>query len=112
MSGRRPESRIVADKSWDIDGIVAELADLRAIPQKRHYQGRPLPELPSRKVIVEVVDPQRQLVRAAVRGDGHLHRATYDPRRGWACSCPARSDQCCHLVALRRIIALDLGGNK
>jgi serine O-acetyltransferase len=56
MSGRRPESRIVADKSWDIDGIVAELADLRAIPQKRHYQGRPLPELPSRKVIVAVVD--------------------------------------------------------
>jgi serine O-acetyltransferase len=56
MSGRRPEPRFVADKSQEIDGIVAELADLRAISQKRHYQGRPLPELPSREAIVAVID--------------------------------------------------------
>jgi hypothetical protein len=26
MSGR-PEARVVADKSWDLDNIIAELAD-------------------------------------------------------------------------------------
>jgi serine O-acetyltransferase len=55
MSGR-PEPRIVADKSLDLDGIVAELADLRAISQRRRYRGRSLPELPSREAIVAVVD--------------------------------------------------------
>ncbi|ABD89173.1 serine O-acetyltransferase EpsC [Rhodopseudomonas palustris] len=52
----RPEPRIVADKTWDLDGIVAELAGLRAISQKRRYRGRSLPELPSREAIVTIVD--------------------------------------------------------
>jgi serine O-acetyltransferase len=55
MSGR-PEPLIFADKSLDLDGIVAELADLRAISQRRRYRGRSLPELPSREAIVAVVD--------------------------------------------------------
>jgi serine O-acetyltransferase len=55
MSGQS-EPRIVADKSLDLDGIVAELADLRAISQRRRYRGRSLPELPSREAIVAVVD--------------------------------------------------------
>jgi serine O-acetyltransferase len=55
MSGRL-EPRIVADKSWDLDGIVAELSDLRAISQKRRYRGRSLPELPSREAIGGIVD--------------------------------------------------------
>jgi serine O-acetyltransferase len=55
MSGRR-EPRVVVDKSWDLDGIVAGLADLRAISQKRRYRGRSIPELPSREAIVAIVD--------------------------------------------------------
>jgi serine O-acetyltransferase len=55
VSGR-PEPRIVAEPSWDLDGIVAELSDLRAISQKRRYRGRSLPELPSREAIVAIVD--------------------------------------------------------
>jgi serine O-acetyltransferase len=52
--GREP--RVAADKSWDLDGLVAELADLRAVSQKRRYRGRSLPELPSREAIVAIVD--------------------------------------------------------
>lgn len=42
-------------------------------------------------------------VIASCRGDGAVHKLTVD---GWAwrCSCPARSDQCCHLRALRMVV--------
>ena len=45
-------------------------------------------------------------VRAVARGDGQLYRCGHVPGKGggWFCCCPARSDQCCHLVALRMIV--------
>lgn len=50
------------------------------------------------------VDTQR--VRAIVRGDGTLHRTSWD-HRGWWCTCPARG-RCAHLLALGHIIAVDI----
>ena len=62
------------------------------------------------RVIVELVDPQRHVVRALVRGDGHLHHVKYDPLVAWSCTCPARSQTgCSHLLAVRRVVAVDLG---
>ncbi|MBI5130565.1 MAG: serine acetyltransferase [Rhodopseudomonas palustris] len=50
------EPRVAQDPAWDLGGIVAELAGLRTISQRRRYRGRPLPELPSREAVAGVVD--------------------------------------------------------
>jgi uncharacterized Zn finger protein len=42
-------------------------------------------------------------VSACVRGDGEVYRCGHEPGRGWWCSCPARTDQCAHLAALRLV---------
>ena len=43
-------------------------------------------------------------VVAIVRGDsGLVYRAEWVPDVGWTCNCPARTDQCAHLVALRLV---------
>ncbi|GAB3349959.1 hypothetical protein [Modestobacter lapidis] len=43
-------------------------------------------------------------VIAIVRGDsGELYRAAWSSAFGWTCNCPARTDQCAHLVALRLV---------
>lgn len=47
------------------------------------------------------------LVVARVRGDGAVHRCGYE-HGAWWCSCPARTDQCAHLVAVRLTTAPDL----
>lgn len=60
------------------------------------------------RVIVIEVDPAKRVVRATVRGEGHLYRAAHTPAVGWHCSCLARSDGCSHLRALRRVVAVDL----
>ena len=52
----RPELKGVSDRSWDIDGIVAELGELRTISQRHRYAGRQLPELPSRGAVIAIVD--------------------------------------------------------
>jgi uncharacterized Zn finger protein len=54
-----------------------------------------------------VLYAQRDRVDALVRGDGHRWRCGY--RDGaWGCACPARTDQCAHLVAVRLVCAPDL----
>lgn len=40
-------------------------------------------------------------IEATCRGDGHVYRLGWHGT--WHCSCPARSDRCCHLVALRLV---------
>jgi hypothetical protein len=46
-------------------------------------------------------------VSATCRGDGTIHRLGY--RDGvWFCSCPALTDRCSHLSALRMVVAVDL----
>lgn len=42
-------------------------------------------------------------VGAGCRGGGEVHRCGHDPGRGWHCSCPARTDRCSHLAALRSV---------
>ncbi|MGY1845529.1 hypothetical protein [Modestobacter sp. SYSU DS0875] len=47
-------------------------------------------------------------VVAIVRGDnGLLYRAEWVRDCGWTCNCPARSDQCAHLVALRLVTVVN-----
>jgi hypothetical protein len=43
-------------------------------------------------------------VTAVCRGDGELHHLGHDLGRGWWCLCPARTDHCAHLVALRLVV--------
>jgi len=57
------------------------------------------------RLIVTAV--QHGHVAATCRGDGHLWLQTYDGGT-WRCDCPAMSDKCCHLHALRRVVAVDL----
>jgi serine O-acetyltransferase len=45
----------VVDDSFDIDGLVSRLSDLRNLSQRRRYAG-PTPSLPSRKTVVAVFD--------------------------------------------------------
>ena len=58
------------------------------------------------RLIVTLVDPGRRVVLARCRGDGHVWTLGFDGAE-WSCSCPARSD-CSHLLALRRVVAVDL----
>ena len=51
---------------------------------------------------VNVVDVTGQTVTAAVRGAGAVYRTTHHHRRGWHCTCPARS-RCAHVAALELI---------
>jgi hypothetical protein len=46
------------------------------------------------------------LVDACVRGDsGVLRRVTFDPS-GWSCTCPARSDRCAHVLAVKTVVVV------
>ncbi|MFC0243808.1 serine O-acetyltransferase EpsC [Rhodopseudomonas telluris] len=50
------EPRVAPEPAWDLGAIVADLAGLRAVSQRRRYRGRPLPELPSREAVAGVLD--------------------------------------------------------
>ncbi len=49
------EPRVASEPAWDLGAIVADLAGLRALSQRRRYRGRPLPELPSREAVAGVL---------------------------------------------------------
>jgi uncharacterized Zn finger protein len=36
-------------------------------------------------------------VRGIARGSDRFYRFGWDPPDSWFCTCPARSDKCCHL---------------
>ena len=56
---------------------------------------------------ITLIDVAEFRVSARVRGDGRIYDAGY--RNGaWSCTCPARSDACSHLRALRLTTAVDL----
>ena len=42
-------------------------------------------------------------VTAVCRGNGEKYDLGHTTGRGWHCSCPARTDQCCHLTALKLV---------
>jgi hypothetical protein len=53
------------------------------------------------RLVVTRVDGDH--VSACCRGDGEVYQCGHEPDRGWWCSCPARTDQCSHLAALRLV---------
>lgn len=57
------------------------------------------------RVIVQAVRPGA--VAATVRGDGRVYACAF-LADSWACSCPALTDQCAHLIAVRLVTAVDL----
>lgn len=57
------------------------------------------------RVIVTTAAPGN--VTATARGDGAIYHLGYSGH--WWCSCPVRTDQCAHLIALRLITCPDLG---
>lgn len=65
-----------------------------------------------RRYLVEGRLTVRQASRAGVvafvRGDsGLVYRAEWSrDLGGWACNCPARSDACAHLTALRLVVVV------
>lgn len=47
-------------------------------------------------------------VVAFTRGDsGELYHTCWTRPGGWSCNCPARTDRCAHLVALRLITVVN-----
>lgn len=54
-----------------------------------------------------LLDVQPGHVRARWRGEGHVHRLGWTAGR-WHCTCPVRTDACSHLLALRRVVAVDV----
>lgn len=57
------------------------------------------------RLILVTVDPDR--VVATCRGEGVLYRLGFAGGRWW-CDCPARSENCCHVLAAKRCVAIDL----
>lgn len=55
---------------------------------------------------VVILEAGRYGVAARVRGEGHIYTARYGFGT-WTCDCPARSTACSHLIALRRVVAVD-----
>lgn len=42
-------------------------------------------------------------VTAVCRGTDGVYSLGHQPARGWYCSCPARTGDCCHVLALRLV---------
>lgn len=42
-------------------------------------------------------------VTAVCKGSGESYQLGHDLGRGWWCGCPARTDQCAHLLALQSV---------
>jgi uncharacterized Zn finger protein len=53
------------------------------------------------RVTVLEVDTDR--ISARVRGDGQVWWCGWNPGQRWWCRCPARTDRCAHLTALRLV---------
>lgn len=94
-------------------GARTALASARLVEDPHRHHSRPTARqradaglVEGRLVLLEVTDTQ---VRARWRGEGHVHRVTWTLAHGWDCTCQARSDQCSHLIALRRVVAVRPG---
>lgn len=57
------------------------------------------------RLVLTRVDRSR--VAGVCRGDGAVHQVSY-AQRVWSCTCPARSERCAHLLAVRLVVAVDL----
>jgi enoyl-CoA hydratase/carnithine racemase len=54
-------------------------------------------------------DAHDDAIRAICRGDGTVYRLGWDHVDRWHCSCPAATDRCAHLVALRLVTVRERG---
>jgi uncharacterized Zn finger protein len=59
------------------------------------------------RVIVVRVSDDRVLAR--VRGDGRIYPVIFE-EGVWSCPCPARTDQCSHMKAVRLVVAVGAEG--
>ena len=57
------------------------------------------------RLILILVEGDRVL--ATCRGEGALYRLGYAGGRWW-CACPAKSENCAHVFAAKRCVAVDL----
>jgi len=55
-----------------------------------------------------IVEVGGAVVRAYCRGDGRVYRLGWW-RGSWGCSCPAVTDRCAHLLALRLVVLEPIG---
>ncbi len=60
---------------------------------------------------IVILEASRYGVMARIRGEGVIHTARYQ-FGSWSCTCEVRSGQCSHLIALRRVVAVDLKENR
>ena len=65
----------------------------RPVPKAHRY-------LREGRLEVRHVDPER--IAGVCRGEGATYQLGHDAR-GWWCTCPARGQRCCHLIALRLV---------
>ena len=56
------------------------------------------------RLLVVAVDENR--IAGLCKGDGQIYNLGLDPR-GWHCDCPALTDQCAHLRALRLVTVVN-----
>lgn len=80
------------------DGLLLRIGNREGAQQKaRRY-------LLEGRIMIRSVGPQG--VRAHARGGGHIYAVQYESGGGWTCSCPARSSQCCHVIAVQIVVAV------
>jgi hypothetical protein len=58
---------------------------------------------------VQVLLPAGVAVEALVHDQRETLRVRWLPNLGWACSCRASSRACGHVLAVRRLLVLDIG---
>jgi uncharacterized Zn finger protein len=54
---------------------------------------------------LQLIGVSNDRVLAQVRGDGRTYLVRFE-EGVWSCPCPARSDQCAHLRAVRLVVAV------
>jgi hypothetical protein len=53
-----------------------------------------------------ITSVQQNRVTSSCRGEGHIWLQAYSDGV-WRCTCPVVTDQCSHLLALRRVVDLE-----
>lgn len=59
--------------------------------------------LPEDRLVILAVDPG--WVEAVVPTEYDWHTVIWTPTAGWACTCPAKTTACAHLLAVRSVVA-------
>ncbi len=79
----------------------------RRLDAARLQPGRENADAKARRYLAEgrlqVLEAGPAVVRATCRGDGHVYRLGWWHGR-WGCTCPAVTERCCHLLALRLVV--------